>query len=68
MSDEVVDRRRQPDGRIEATLGGMSVEVLAAEVAGVTHGIEFSDAPDLEAQLAEIGQQLVTRFQEPVDR
>jgi predicted DNA-binding transcriptional regulator YafY len=56
------------DGRLEATLGGISVEVLAAEIAGVMHGIELRDAPEIEARLAEIGMALVSRFGEHLGR
>ncbi len=59
---------RLEDDRFAATLGGMSVEVLAAEIAGVMHGIELCDAPEIEARLAEIGAALVSRFGEHVGR
>lgn len=56
------------DGRLDATLRGMSTEVFAAEIAGVVHGIELVDAPEVEARLAEIGEHLVSRFGAGVDR
>ena len=59
---------QRADGRLNVNLGGMSVEVLAAELAGVMHGVELVDAPEVEARLAEIGEHLVTRFREPLDR
>jgi predicted DNA-binding transcriptional regulator YafY len=59
---EVALGREEPDGRRAATLGGMSVEVLAAEIAGVMHGIELIDAPQIEAHLGRIGTALAARF------
>jgi predicted DNA-binding transcriptional regulator YafY len=56
------------DGRLTATLGGITVEVLAAEIAGVMNGIELRDAPEVEARLAEIGTALVSRFGEHLGR
>jgi predicted DNA-binding transcriptional regulator YafY len=56
------------DGRLTATLGGITVEVLAAEIAGVMNGIELRDAPAIEARLAEIGTALVSRFGERLGR
>ncbi len=61
---EVAVDGEQPDGRLDVTLGGMSAEILAAELAGVMHGIELHDAPEIEAHLAEIGEHLVGRFGE----
>ncbi len=56
------------DGRSTATLGGTTVEVLAAEIAGVMNGIELRDVPEIDARLAEIGTALVSRFAEHLGR
>ena len=66
---EVVEVREagaeREDGRMNVILGGLSIDVLAAEIAGVMHGIELGDAPEIEARLAEIGAGLVSRFGGP---
>ena len=56
------------DKPIDVTLGAISVEILAAEIAGVMHGIELVDAPEVESVLGEIGMRLVSRFAAVPDR
>ena len=65
---EVTITSDRPDGRLAARLAGLSVEVLAAELAGVMRGIELLDAPEIERQLGSIGEHLVSRFGSGADR
>ncbi len=53
--------------RFRAELGAWTVEVLAAQIAGVIHGVELHDPPDeLVEALAALGDRLVCRFGSPV--
>jgi predicted DNA-binding transcriptional regulator YafY len=59
---DVVELADRADGRLVARLEAMSVEVLAASVAGVTDGITLVDATAVEERLAVIGRTLTARF------
>ena len=57
-----------PDDSIVVTLGACSVEILAAEIAGVMQAVELIDAPEVESVLRQIGARLVSRFSAASDR
>lgn len=66
---ETVVQGAAESGRTIATLGAWNAAVLAAEIAGVMHAIDLVEPPDeLVERLAEIGQQLVSRFAGPAER
>ena len=51
-----------PDGRVPIEIRGHSVESLAGELAGLGHGVEVVDPPELRAQLARIGAELAALY------
>jgi predicted DNA-binding transcriptional regulator YafY len=51
-----------PDGRVPLEIRGHSVESLAGELAGLGHGVEVVDPPELRAQLARIGAELAALY------
>lgn len=66
---ETVVHDRVDGDRVSVTLGAWNAEVLAAEIAGVMHGIALVDPPaELTQRLAEIGEQLVSRFAGAAER
>ena len=51
-----------PDGRVPLEIRGHTVESLAGELAGLGHGVEVVEPPEVRAQLARIGAELAALY------